>query len=90
LAQRSFGGGYQFVPPMSITLGMRECLSAKKVRVYSDTGSWKQTALRVALFADPTPEYPMTLLQRHPDVLIVATAETANHPICENQDWDLL
>jgi glucosamine-6-phosphate deaminase len=90
LAQRSFGGAYQFVPPMSITLGLQECLSARKVRVYSDTGSWKQTALRVALFAEPTPEYPMTLLQRHTDALITATEETASHPISENPDWDLL
>ena len=30
LAQRTFGAAYQFVPPMSITLGMRECLSAQK------------------------------------------------------------
>ncbi|HTT21087.1 MAG TPA: hypothetical protein VMG82_19300 [Candidatus Sulfotelmatobacter sp.] len=90
LAQRSFGGAYQFVPPMSITLGLRECLSAKRVRVYSDTGAWKQTALRVALFADPTPEYPVTLLQGHPDALITATEETAAHPISENPDWDLL
>jgi glucosamine-6-phosphate deaminase len=90
LAQRSFGGAYQFVPPMSITLGVRECLSAKKVRVYSDTGAWKQTALRVALFAEPTPEYPMTLLQRHPNALITATEETATHPISENPDWKLL
>lgn len=89
LAQRSFGGAYQFVPPMSITLGLRECLSAKKVRVYSDTGSWKQTALRVALFSEPTPDYPMTLLQRHPDAVITATEETARHPISENPDWEL-
>jgi glucosamine-6-phosphate deaminase len=88
LAQRSFGGGYQFVPPMSITLGVRECLSARKVRVYSDTGAWKQTALRVALFSEPTQEYPMTLLQRHPDAIITATEETARHPISENPDWD--
>jgi len=90
LAQRSFGGAYQFVPPMSITLGVRECISAKRVRVYSDTGAWKQTALRVALFADPTPDYPMTLLQRHSDALITATEETATHPISENPDWELL
>jgi glucosamine-6-phosphate deaminase len=90
LAQRTFGGAYQFVPPMSVTLGIRECLSAKKVRVYSDTGAWKQTALRVALFSEPTAEYPMTLLQRHPDALITATAETARHPISENPDWELL
>jgi glucosamine-6-phosphate deaminase len=90
LAQRTFGSAYQFVPPMSITLGIKECLSAKKVRVYSDTGAWKQTALRVALFAEPNVEYPMTLLQNHPDAVITATAETARHPISDNPDWDLL
>lgn len=89
LAQRSFGAAYQFVPPMSVTLGIRECLSAKKVRVYSDTGSWKQTALRVALFSEPVAEYPMTLLQTHPDARITATYETARHPISENPDWEL-
>ncbi|MBL7697896.1 MAG: hypothetical protein JNK79_07045 [Chitinophagaceae bacterium] len=88
LAQRSFGAAYQFVPPMSITLGMKECLSAKKIRLYSDTGAWKQTALRVALFSEETAEYPITLLQSHPDVLITATFETASHPIAENPDWE--
>ena len=87
LAQRSFGAAYQFVPPMSITLGMKECLSAKKIRLYSDTGSWKQTALRVALFSNETVEYPITLLQSHPDALITATYETAKHPIAENPEW---
>jgi glucosamine-6-phosphate deaminase len=90
LAQRTFGSAYQFVPPMSVTLGVKECLSARKVRVYSDTGAWKQTALRVALFAEPNVEYPMTLLQRHPDAIITATAETARHPISENVEWELL
>lgn len=90
LAQRSFGAAYQFVPPMSITLGLRECLAAKKIRVYSDTGAWKQTALRVALFSEPVAEYPITLLQRHPDALITATDETARHPISENPQWELL
>ncbi len=89
LAQRSFGAAYQFVPPMSVTLGLRECLSAKKIRVYSDTGSWKQTALRVALFSEPVAEYPITLLQTHPDARIAATFETARHPIGENPEWEL-
>ena len=90
LAQRSFGSGYQFVPPMSVTLGMSECLSGRKVRLFSDTGAWKQTALRVALFGPVTPEYPMTLLQRHDDALLTATRETASHPIAENPEWELL
>lgn len=88
LGQRSFGAAYQFVPPMSITLGLKECLSAKKIRLFSDTGSWKQTALRVALFSNETVEYPITLLQTHPDALITATYETACHPIAENPDWE--
>lgn len=89
LAQRSFGVAYQFVPPMSVTLGVKECLSAKKVRLFSDTGTWKQTALRVALFGPVTPEYPLTLLQEHQDALLTATVETARHPIGEHPEWDL-
>jgi glucosamine-6-phosphate deaminase len=89
LAQRTFGSAYQFVPPMSVTLGMKECLSAKKIRLFSDTGAWKQTALRVALFSSVTPEYPITLLQEHPDALITATVSTARHPISEHPEWDL-
>jgi len=89
LAQRTFGAAYQFVPPMSVTLGLKECMSAKKVRIFSDTGAWKSTALRVALFSEPTPEYPMTLLQKHPDAIITATVDTATHPVGENPDWEL-
>jgi len=89
LAQRTFGSAYQFVPPMSVTLGIAECLSGAKVRLFSDTGAWKQTALRVALFGPITPEYPMTLLQNHPDALFTATRETANHPIAEHPEWEL-
>ena len=89
LAQRTFGAAYQFVPPMSVTLGMREVLGAKRIRLFSDTGAWKQTALRVALFGPITAEYPITLLQEHPDVLLTATVETARHPISEHPEWDL-
>ncbi|MBK8883379.1 MAG: hypothetical protein IPN67_13625 [Bacteroidales bacterium] len=90
LAQRTFGSAYQFVPPMSVTLGVKECLSARKVRLFSDTGAWKQTALRVALFGPLTPEYPITLCQEHSDALITATVATAGHPISENPDWELI
>ena len=74
---------------MSVTLGMKECLLAKKIRLWSDTGAWKQTALRVALFGPVTPEYPITLLQEHPDALLTATIATASHPVSEHPEWDL-
>ena len=89
LAQRTFGGAYQFVPPMSVTLGLGEILSAARIRLFSDTGAWKQTALRGALFSPITPEYPMTLLQEHPNVLLTATVATAEHPISRHPEWEL-
>jgi glucosamine-6-phosphate deaminase len=89
LAQRTLGGAYQFVPPMSVTLGVREILAARKVRLFSDTGAWKQTALRVGLFSPVTAEYPITLLQEHPDALLTSTVETATHPISLHPEWDL-
>jgi glucosamine-6-phosphate deaminase len=89
LAQRTLGTAWQFVPPLSVTLGLKECLSARKVRLFSDTGAWKQTALRVALFSEPDPEFPITLLSRHPDALLTATVETATHPISLHPEWDL-
>lgn len=88
LSQREFGAAWQFQPPMSVTLGVKECMKAKKIRVYSGTGAWKQTALRVALFADePVAEYPMTLLQEHPDARITVTEETADHPFSHHPEW---
>ena len=33
MSQRSFGGAYQFVAPMSITYGLQECFSSKKIRI---------------------------------------------------------
>lgn len=87
LSQRTYGAAYQFVPPMSITLGIKECMRAKKVRLFSDTGSWKQTAFRVALYSEINAEYPITLLQTHPDALITATYDTARHPISEHPEW---
>jgi glucosamine-6-phosphate deaminase len=89
LSHRTFGGAWQLVPPLSITLGMKECLSARRVRLFSDTGAWKQTALRVALFGPESAEYPITLLQSHPDALLTATRETATHPLSVHPEWDL-
>jgi len=43
----------------------------------------------VALFGPVTVEYPISLLQEHPDALITATEETARHPISLHPEWNL-
>jgi len=87
LGQRDLGGAFQLAPPMSVTLGMKQILAAKRIRLFSDTGAWKQTALRVGLFSDEDPLYPITLLQSHPDALLTATRETADHPVSRHPEW---
>ena len=65
------------LPPMAVTLGMKEILSAKRIRLYCSGGSWQRTVLRIALLAEPTVDYPVTLLQDHPDIAIIADLDTA-------------
>jgi glucosamine-6-phosphate deaminase len=88
LAHRNLGAAYYLVPPYAVTLGMKEILGARKIRLFSDTGTWKQTAFRVALFAPPSADYPMTLLQEHRDTLLTCTRETADHPLSHHPEWD--
>lgn len=79
-AHRSLGGNVFGIPPMAITLGMRELLAAKRIRLYTDGGAWKQTILRILLFAEPTTDYPVTLVRDHPDVHVVVDSASAACP----------
>jgi glucosamine-6-phosphate deaminase len=81
VSQRTVGGLTQVVPPMAITLGMKDLLSARRLRFISDTGPWKRTVLRVLLFGPTTIEYPVTFAQGHPDVLVVVDRNTAVAPL---------
>jgi glucosamine-6-phosphate deaminase len=80
LSQRAAGGCSHAIPPMAITIGMQDLLSARRVRLLSETGAWKQTMVRVLLFSQPTVEYPVTLLQGHPDAILVVDQDTAASP----------
>jgi glucosamine-6-phosphate deaminase len=80
-AQRQVGGLTQIVPPMAMTIGMKDILSAGRIRLLSDTGAWKQTVIRVLLFGPTTTEYPVTFVQGHPDVLVVVDEATAAPPL---------
>jgi glucosamine-6-phosphate deaminase len=81
VSQRSVGGCSHAVPPMAITMGMKDLLSAARIRLISDTGAWKQTVIRVLLFGSTTIEYPVTFVQSHPDVLVIVDQLTAEPPI---------
>lgn len=83
-AQRSLGGNVFGVPPMAVTLGMSELLAARRIRLYTDGGAWKQTILRILLFSEPTVDYPVTLVHDHPDAAVIVDADSA---ACPPGDW---
>jgi len=74
---RANGGNFYDFPPMAITVGMKDILSAKKIRLYCDGGDWQRFALRMALLGNISIEYPVTLVQEHQDVKIIADKVTA-------------
>ncbi len=84
LSQRAVGGCSHFVPPMCITMGMKDLLSAKRLRFFTDTGAWKRTVIRYFIFGEPTIEYPVTLAQDHPDVMVIADRNSVLRPLGES------
>lgn len=78
-AIRWAGGNVAGFPPMAVTLGMKQILGARRIRLYCDGGLWQQTVLRAALFLEPTVEYPVTLIRDHPDWQIVADRLTVGY-----------
>ena len=80
LSQRGAGGCSDVIPPMVITVGMRELLAAGRIRLYSETGAWKQTVIRILLFGNVSPEIPVTYVQEHPDCVVTVDSATAACP----------
>jgi glucosamine-6-phosphate deaminase len=74
---RGLGGYFASLPPMCVTLGMADCLGARRIRLYCDGGEWQRTALRTALLGPVGVEYPVTLTQSHADCVFVCDAITA-------------
>jgi glucosamine-6-phosphate deaminase len=74
---RATGGDPEGIPPMAVTLGMKDILSARRLRLYCDGGEWQRNIMRTALFAEPDVDFPVTLAQDHPDVMIICDQNTA-------------
>jgi glucosamine-6-phosphate deaminase len=81
LSQRSAGGCSQVVPPFGITIGMADLLAGRRVRLFTATGAWKQTVVRVAAFSRPSTDYPVTLFADHPNASVLVDAVTAEPPL---------
>jgi len=78
------GGNLENFPRYAYTLGMREILNSRKIRLYCRNGTsfnWANTILRIALFGAPGDDYPVTHIRNHPNYVIITDKDTLATPI---------
>ncbi len=79
----NIGGNLENFPKEAFTLGMKQILNAKKIRLYCRNGTpydWANTILRLALFGEPAYDYPVTFIRNHPDYIITTDWDTLKTP----------
>jgi glucosamine-6-phosphate deaminase len=74
------GGNPEAIPPMAVTMGMRDILGSRKIRLYCAGGERHRTVFRRAVAGAVEVEYPVTLVQGHADAEVV-TDEASAEPI---------
>lgn len=77
------GGNLEGHPRKGVTLGMRQLLGAKRIRLYCRNGislDWANTVLRLAVFGKPGDDYPVTHIRNHRDYVIATDEDTARRP----------
>ena len=73
------GGAIDAMPTQAITIGMKQILSARKVRL-GVFREWHRAVVRQAAYGPVTAHFPASLLQNHPDAVIYAGAVAAARP----------
>lgn len=79
------GGNLESFPRKAVTLGMKQILGAKRIRLYCRSSDvvgldWANTVLRLAVFGTPGDDYPVTYCTEHPDYKVVTDKLTATKP----------
>ncbi|MCD6318156.1 glucosamine-6-phosphate isomerase [Candidatus Aerophobetes bacterium] len=78
------GGNLINFPRKAVTLGMRQIMSARRIRLYCrndvPTLDWANTVLRLAVLGEPGDDYPVTYLREHRDYKVITDQNTAKKP----------
>ncbi len=78
------GGDLENFPRRALTLGLRQCLGAKRIRLYCRNDvpdlDWANTVLRLAALGEPGDDYPVTWIREHPDWQVITDRNTASRP----------
>lgn len=68
-AVNNYAGAIGALPRFGVTLGLREMLQARRMRAYCFR-DWHNACIKRAACEPPSGEFPATLLQLHPDMIL--------------------
>ncbi len=71
------GGALEDMPKLGVTIGMRQILGSKKLRLYCFR-DWHRGAVRRAAYGAKTASFPASLAQGHPDARITISENAAH------------
>jgi glucosamine-6-phosphate deaminase len=73
------GGAVETVPRQAITIGMKEILGARKIRL-SMLLDMQRAVIRKACYGEVTASCPVSLVQNHPDALLMVSKNVTELP----------
>jgi glucosamine-6-phosphate deaminase len=73
------GGEISVVPRRAVTVGMRECLAARRLRLYCNR-PWQSAVVRRVLHGPITAECPASLARLHGDAVLSIADDVAQPP----------
>jgi len=72
-------GNIELIPRMAVTVGMKECLGAREIRLYANR-PWQRAIIRRVLHGPVTAKVPCSLVQRHANASLTMTEFVAQPP----------
>jgi glucosamine-6-phosphate deaminase len=73
------GGEITIIPHRAVTVGMKEILASRKLRLYCNR-PWQSSVARRVLHGPITPECPASLMRKHPDATLSLAGYVAELP----------
>lgn len=73
-------GNWDLIPPKAVTIGIKDILLSKQIRLYF-MRAWHHGVMRRALFGPIDPSFPASYVQTHPNVTVTMTSYVAEPPL---------
>jgi glucosamine-6-phosphate deaminase len=73
------GGEISIIPRRAVTVGMKECLGARRLRFYCNR-PWQSSVVRRVLHGPITAACPASLMRRHSDAVLSVADYVAQPP----------